>query len=83
MIETVELEACAECLITVATGHGEDHRVGTLWRKFRGRLEIFEAQTVVTFRPCGCCGHEVAGVRYAARAVLKTGEDEEWPDSGL
>lgn len=71
MKETIQLEACAECLITVATGHGEDNRVGTLWRRFRGRLVIDESKKVTTFRPCGCCGHEVAGVRYAAIAVLE------------
>jgi hypothetical protein len=75
MVETQSLEACAECLVTVATGTGEEWRVETLLRKFGGNLLINETSSIVTFRPCGCCGIEVAGVRYAAVATLRTGED--------
>lgn len=73
------LEACAECLVTVATGNGEQWRVVLLLRRFSGYLVINEASSIVTFRPCGCCGIEVAGVRYAAVAYDE--EDLRWPDS--
>lgn len=75
MVETQSLEACAECLVTVATGTGEEWRVDLLRRRFQGQLLINEGSSIVTFRPCGCCGLEVAGVRYASVATLRTGED--------
>lgn len=77
MIETVPLEVCAECLITVATGRGDDYRVNLLWRKFQGGLVVSEVDSVVTFRACGACGDDAPGVRYEGRAVIKYGEDAE------
>ena len=75
MVETQTLEACADCVVAVKLGTGEAWRIETLMRRFGGNLLVNETSSIVTFRPCGCCGLDVAGVRYAAVAVLRTGED--------
>jgi hypothetical protein len=66
MKETVQLEVCQPCLITVLLGKGEDSRMAALWRKFRGALTIFEDEVITTFRPCGACGAACEGVAYEA-----------------
>jgi hypothetical protein len=77
MVETMQIESCADCLVAVITGRGPDHLLRRLWREFRGRLIIFEDKQITTFRPCGSCGNSDPGVRYAAVAILRTGEDAE------